>query len=118
MDELTQLDCEECAGKAKLLCPSEIISLLYQVPDWDLAVEVEEEEEKLTRVFKIRKYAQALKFTNVIAELAESEGHHPQILLEYGQVSVAWWTHTLNGLHINDFILAARTTKIFAADYV
>ena len=45
-------------------------------------------------------------------ELAEAEGHHPAILTEWGSVEVSWWTHKIGGLHMNDFIMAARTDEL------
>lgn len=55
-----------------------------------------------------------LAFTNQVGQLAEEQGHHPTILLEYGKVTVRWWTHKINGLHRNDFIMAARTDQLNA----
>lgn len=78
-----------------------------EIPDWriiDMAG-----EQQLMREFRFPDFAAALVFTNQIAELAESENHHPALLLEYGKVTVRWWTHKIGGLHRNDFIMAART---------
>lgn len=63
----------------------------------------------LERTFRFKNFAQALAFTNRVGELAESEGHHPQLLTEWGKVKVSWWTHIIRGLHQNDFIMAAKT---------
>jgi 4a-hydroxytetrahydrobiopterin dehydratase len=68
---------------------------------------------KLERVFHFKNFVQALAFTNKIGELAESEGHHPAMLTEWGRVGVAWWTHKIGGLHKNDFVMAAKTDHIF-----
>jgi 4a-hydroxytetrahydrobiopterin dehydratase len=54
-----------------------------------------------------------LEFTNQVGELAEKEDHHPTILTEWGKVTVTWWTHVVKGLHLNDFISAAKTDQIF-----
>jgi 4a-hydroxytetrahydrobiopterin dehydratase len=54
-----------------------------------------------------------LAFTNAVAELAEAEGHHPKLILEWGLVYVSWWTHKINGLHKNDFICAAKTDLLY-----
>ena len=56
----------------------------------------------------------ALEFTNQVGELAEQEDHHPSILTEWGRVTVTWWTHAVSGLHVNDFISAAKTDQLFA----
>ena len=60
----------------------------------------------------MKNYAQALELTNKIAAIAEEEDHHPLINLEWGRVTVAWWTHLIKGLHKNDFIMAARTDQL------
>jgi len=54
----------------------------------------------------------AVAFTQKIAVLAEDENHHPSILTEWGKVTVCWWTHKINGLHVNDFIMAAKTDQL------
>ena len=69
--------------------------------------------QKLRRKFVTKNYSQSLMLTNRIAELAESVNHHPVITLEYGSVTVVWWTHELNGLHLNDFRMAACTSQLF-----
>ena len=60
-----------------------------------------------------KNFSSAVQFTNKIADLAEQEDHHPAILLEWGKVEVTWWTHKILGLHMNDFIAAAKTDLIF-----
>ncbi len=63
----------------------------------------------ITRVFKFKNFLEALDFTNKVGEIAESEGHHPEITTEWGKVTVQWWTHKIKGLHENDFGMAAKT---------
>ena len=53
-------------------------------------------------------------FTNKIAQAANEENHHPSILTEWGKVTVTWWTHKINGLHENDFIMAAKTEVLYS----
>jgi 4a-hydroxytetrahydrobiopterin dehydratase len=48
-----------------------------------------------------------------VGELAEEQGHHPALLTEWGKVTVTWWTHKIKGLHRNDFIMAAKTDKLY-----
>ena len=62
----------------------------------------------LQREFTFENFRQALDFVNEVGELAEREDHHPDILLTYGKVVIHLWTHKINGLHENDFILAAK----------
>lgn len=110
MSELAQLKCVACRGGDPQVTDSEIAELRPQVPDWQI-VEVEGIK-RLQRVFKLKNYAQALGLTNKIAAIAEEQDHHPLIVLEWGRVTVQWWTHVVKGLHKNDFIMAARTDEI------
>ncbi|MEX2475434.1 4a-hydroxytetrahydrobiopterin dehydratase [Marinobacter sp.] len=112
MSSLTGQSCEACRADAPKIAEQEKISLLREIPDWQ-TVELDGEEQ-LQKVFKFRNFAEAQAFTNKVGELAEAEGHHPAILLEWGKVTVRWWTHKIGGLHKNDFIMAARTDAAYA----
>ncbi|HNE04928.1 MAG TPA: 4a-hydroxytetrahydrobiopterin dehydratase, partial [Anaerolineales bacterium] len=93
------------------LTNAEVTELLSQIPAWEL-VEVDGIR-RLQRVFKLKNYAEAVAFTNKLAMTAEKEDHHPLIVLEWGRVTVQWWTHVVQGLHQNDFVMAAKTNEIF-----
>ena len=80
------------------------------MPEWEL-VEVDGVE-RLRRVFSFDDFAGALAFANEVGELAEREGHHPALLVEWGRTTVSWWTHKIRGLHRNDFVMAAKTDRI------
>jgi len=67
---------------------------------------------RLERVFRFEDFAEAMAFTEKVAGIAESEGHHPALLTEWGRVTVTWWTHKIRGLHKNDFIMAAKTDML------
>lgn len=109
--KLAQLKCVACRGGDPSLTESEIAELLPQVPEWTL---VERDDiPRLQRVFKFKNYAQSLDFTNKVAATAEGEDHHPLIILEWGRVTIQWWTHVVKGLHKNDFIMAAKTDGLF-----
>lgn len=107
MNELSRLKCIACRGGDPQLTEGEIAELHPQVPDWQI-VDVDGVK-RLQRVFMLKNYAQALELTNRIASAAEEEDHHPLIILEWGRVTVQWWTHVVKGLHKNDFIMAAKT---------
>jgi len=94
------------------LTQAEIDELLPDVPDW--SVVERDGSPQLERVFKFKDFAQALAFTNRVGALAEAENHHPALLTEWGKVTVWWWTHKINGLHRNDFIMAARTGEAYS----
>ncbi len=84
-------------------------TFLKQLPAWAIVVQ---DEERLQCVFKFRNFVDALAFTNLVGELAEAHQHHPLIITEWGRVTVQWWTHAIHGLHLNDFILAAKTDEL------
>ena len=67
---------------------------------------------QLVKQFKFSNYEDSVNFCKKVADLAESEDHHPKIILEYGSVEVFWWSHKIKGLHKNDFICAAKTDLI------
>ena len=110
MNKLTQLNCVACRGGDPKSTDSEITDLQPHVPQWQLVTQAN--ILRLQRVFKLKDYAQSLEFTNKIAAIAEAEDHHPLIILEWGRVTVQWWTHVVKGLHKNDFIMAAKTDEV------
>ena len=111
MTDLSQLKCIPCRGGDPMLTDAEIAELHPQVSEWQI-VEVDDIK-RLQRVFKLKDFVAALNFANKIGEIAEEEDHHPMLIVEWGRVTVAWWTHVVNGLHKNDFIMAAKTDGIF-----
>jgi 4a-hydroxytetrahydrobiopterin dehydratase len=70
---------------------------------------------RIERSFRFHDFSAALEFTNRIGALAEKEGHHPAILTEWARVTVSWWTHKIRGMHRNDFIMAAKSEKVYQA---
>ena len=110
MRALEKEQCEACRADAPTVTPEEQDALSKDVPDWEI-VQVDGVNQ-LRREFRFRNFVQAQAFTNRVADLAEEEGHHPAILLEFGKATVHWWTHKIHGLHRNDFIMAARTDKL------
>lgn len=111
MSELTKQHFEACSKDTPKVTGEEKQTLHKDIPDWNF-VEANGEEQ-LQKVFKLKNFAQAQAFTNKVGDLAEAEDHHPAILLEYGKVTVNWWTHAIGGLHKNDFIMAARTDAAY-----
>tara|TARA_B110000014_G_C19790061_1_gene410548 strand:- start:124 stop:462 length:339 start_codon:yes stop_codon:yes gene_type:complete len=110
MSDLIKQKCEACRADAPRVTDDELPDLLKQIPDWQPITTGS--VLKLNKVFNFENYAEAISFTNKIAELAEEEDHHPAILLEWGKVEVTWWTHKIGGLHKNDFIAAAKTDQL------
>ncbi len=111
MAELTTEKCVACRPDAPRVTEAEIAELMPQIPQWRI---VERDGiPRLERVFTFPDFRSALEFTNRVGELAEEEGHHPALLTEWGRVTVSWWTHKIRGLHRNDFIMAAKTDRLY-----
>lgn len=111
MTKLSQEKCVPCESDIPPMKKDEIAEFLKDVPEWKLVKK--DGVKHLKRTFKFKDFAEALAFTNKVGEIAEEEGHHPVIKLTWGRVTVEWWTHNINGLHKNDFIMAAKTSEIF-----
>jgi len=82
------------------------------IPEWQLIKE--QGIRKLMRRYDTNDYRRSLALVKAVAALAESEGHHPVILVEYAQVTIWWWTHKIDDLHLNDFIMATKCDRSFA----
>ena len=109
--ELANGKCIPCRKGDSALADAEVKDLLPQIPEWEL-VNIDGVN-RLQRVFKLKNYVEAVGFATRIAMTAEKEDHHPLIILEWGRVTVQWWTHVVNGLHQNDFVMAAKTNTLF-----
>ena len=112
MTELVEGRCEACRVGAPLVTEDEKRALMPQIPDWDIVVI--EEIEQLSRTFAFENFEAALDFANLVGDIADEEGHHPALLVEWGKVGVRWWTHKINGLHKNDLIMAAKTDQLYS----
>ncbi len=112
MSELSQLKCVSLHGGEPALSSGETYRLQPQIPEWQ--VKTIDGMPRLERVFKFKDFAQALAFTDKVGAIAEQEDHHPLIVLEWGKVTVNWWTHKIGGLHKNDFIMAAKTDELYS----
>ena len=108
--QLSTQQCEACHVDAPKVSDEELKELIREIPDW--IPEVRDGIMMLEREFKFKNFKLAWAFSNKVAELAEEEFHHPAILLEWGKVKVTWWSHSIKGLHRNDFICAAKTDKL------
>ncbi len=112
-NELTSDHCEACRADAPRVSDDELASLIKKIPDWK--IEVRDGVLQLEKTFFFNDFVDAVAFTNRVGELAESEGHHPALLTEWGKVTVTWWSHKIKGLHRNDFIMSAKTDQIAAS---
>jgi len=110
MNVLDAKTCEACKTGADAITEKEKLEYLPIIAKWEVVVE--EGIEKITRLFTFKNFVEALAFTNKVGEVAESENHHPDITTRYGSVSIVIYTHKINGLHLNDFILAAKIDSL------
>ena len=110
--ELSKGKCEACNIDVPSLSGYEIKKLHSQIQSWSI-IKDEDGVKRLICAFAFKNYDESLKFTNIVAKLAEEEDHHPEIILEWGKVTVSWWSHKIKGLHQNDFICAAKTDELF-----
>ena len=106
--ELTERHCEPCEGGVPPLEGEELREMLDELGGgWEV-----EGGHHLRKKFEFEDFASALEFTNEVGELAEKEGHHPLIHLTWGEATVDIWTHAIDGLSDNDFILAAKIDEL------
>jgi 4a-hydroxytetrahydrobiopterin dehydratase len=103
MESLASRSCIPCHGGVPRILGDEIEPLLKQLDGWDV-----EEEHHLGKAYKFSNFADALAFVNRVGQIAESEGHHPDITFGWGYARVKIYTHAIGGLSESDFILAAK----------
>jgi len=106
---LAERHCVVCKPGPPPLPKSDIDKLLEQVPGWD--VEADDGHLRLATTVKFKGFMPGVELVNRIATIAEAEGHHPDLLLSYGSLTIWLWTHAAGGLTDNDFILAARLNE-------
>lgn len=108
MKNLTQKVCVACEGGVPPLQGQELQDYLEEVKDWELV-----EGQKIKKKFEFKNFMEALAFVNKVGEIAEKEGHHPDIhLVSYKNVVIELWTHSIGGLSENDFIVAAKIDSL------
>ena len=110
VQSLAQEGCEACRPGSPRVSEADTAELLRVLSGWEVGVEGGIDQ--LAATFEFRSFRAALEFANRVGELADEADHHPQLVVEWGRATVRWWTHTINGLHRNDFIMAARTSAV------
>lgn len=109
MGDLAKKQCNTCAP----LKGKSLKTYLDQLgKDWKV-----DHEHHLEKEYIFKNFKQALDFTNEVGSLAEKLGHHPDILLQWGKVNITLYTHKINGLTDNDFILARQCDAVFEAKF-
>jgi len=110
MNTLAEKDCVPCKGGVPPLKGPELSKIANQLDGgWQVV-----KEHHLEKEYKFKDFRQALEFTNKVGELAESQGHHPDIYLTWGKVKLNVWTHKIDGLTESDFVLAAKADKLLS----
>jgi 4a-hydroxytetrahydrobiopterin dehydratase len=107
MTNLADKRCQPCQGGVPPLSSDDISRLLVDLNDWTTI-----ENHHLTKTYKFPNFALALGFVNRIGELADEQGHHPDLYLAWGKVRVDIWTHKIDGLTESDFVLAAKIDRL------
>ena len=107
MSNLARKTCVPCRGGTPPLKGAELKAIAAEVPEWTIV-----NEHHLTRNFKFPDFRRALDFVNRVGELAEQQGHHPDILLAWGKAEITLWTHKIDGLSEGDFIMAAKIDEL------
>jgi 4a-hydroxytetrahydrobiopterin dehydratase len=107
MSELARKDCVPCRGGVPPLTEEETALLLAKLDTgWQVV-----DNHHLEKNYSFEDFKQALDFTNRVGTLAEEQGHHPDIYLAWGNVTLTIWTHKIDGLTESDFVLAAKADE-------
>ena len=110
MTSLASKTCVPCRGGVPPLKGKELKALHQQVPQWKVI-----NERQISRSFAFPDFKQALDFVNRVGEVAEAQGHHPDILLSWGKAEITLWTHKIDGLTESDFIMAAKIDALHSS---
>lgn len=107
-ERLASRECEPCRGGVPPLEGEELRELHRELDaGWEVV-----DGHHLAKTFEFEDFVTALEFVNEVGELAERQGHHPDLHLSWGQVKVEIWTHKIDGLTESDFVLAAKTERL------
>jgi len=109
MTSLAEKNCVPCRGGVPALAGKDLDALARQLPEWKVV-----DGHHIVRLFKFPDFRQALTFVNRVGEMAEQQGHHPDILLSCRKAEITLWTHAVKGLTESDFIMAAKIDQLAA----
>ncbi len=107
MADLAERQCVPCRGGVPPLKGDEIEKLSTQLPEWQVV-----NEHHLQKTYKFKDFGETLAFVKLVGELAEQQGHHPDICFGWGKADITLWTHKIDGLTESDFVLAAKIDKL------
>jgi 4a-hydroxytetrahydrobiopterin dehydratase len=109
VEQLCSVRCVPCEGGVPKMTAESARSQLDTLPGWELL----DGPDRIRKTWTVKNFAVAMDFFRSVADLSESEGHHPDLhLTAYRNVAIEIWTHAIGGLSINDFILAAKIDRI------
>ena len=111
MRQLTDMEFAAIGDDEPTATEDEVEGWLEPLPGWQVLER--DSTPQLERAFEFENFAQALGFTNRVGQLAEEVDHHPTLVTEWGKTTVTWWTHSVGGLHRNDFVMAAKTDELY-----
>jgi 4a-hydroxytetrahydrobiopterin dehydratase len=105
---LTAKKCTPCQGGIPPMTQDIAEKYLHEAPEWELR----DNATRLKRTFKFNNFADAMALAQKVGDLCEAEGHHPDLTVGWGYCKVEFQTHKINGLHENDFIMAAKVNRL------
>lgn len=101
--------CKPCEGGTPPMSPEEIQNMMSEIDGWVVV-----EDKKIEKDYKFKNFKEAISFINSVAEIAEGEGHHPDLSLHnWNKVKITLWTHAIKGLSENDFIMGAKIDALY-----
>lgn len=107
MSRLSQKDCVPCRGGVPPLQGEAVAKLLAELDEWEVV-----NEHHLKKSYRFGDFRESLAFVNRVGEIAEEQGHHPDICFGWGSAEISIWTHKIDGLTESDFILAAKIDQL------
>ena len=107
-NDFAERNCTPCRGGVPPLRPEQASAYLAQAPAWELL----DQGHRIERTYRFKNFRAALAFVQQVGELAEREGHHPEISFGWGRATVSLQTKKIKGLHENDFIMAAKINRL------
>lgn len=111
--DLSKCKCEPCQGGIPPMTEEEAKAHLKLISGWELV----DNATAIQKRFKFSNFSLTMKFANLIADLAEIEGHHPILTIGWGFCIVRFKTSKIKGLHLNDFIMASKVDQIFSSNF-